>query len=67
MMNPLSVADLETIEIEKSEKPREYSNNSCEGIYLPVLWGSPPISRSPLIIAFHNGLFYAVIVSDGIF
>lgn len=36
-----------------------------EGIYLPVLWGSPPASRSPLIIGHQNGLFYAIAVSDG--
>lgn len=48
-----------------NEKSCQNSSHACEGIYLPVLWNSPPISRSPLIIAYNNGLFYGVIVSDG--
>jgi hypothetical protein len=33
--------------------------------YLPVLLNSHPTTRSPLLLAFHNGLFNAVII-DGI-
>ncbi|KAI1726113.1 ubiquitin thioesterase ZRANB1 [Ditylenchus destructor] len=71
----------EPIDLEQLEQPYEHRKQEtnhaksqrkqfshiCEGIYLPVLWGSQPISRSPLVVAFRNGLFYAVIVSDALY
>lgn len=60
-----NVDELDILEINTTEKRRQHFNHSCEGIYLPVFWGSHPVSRSPLVLAFHNGLYYAVIVSDG--
>uniref|UniRef100_A0A183C5R2 RanBP2-type domain-containing protein n=1 Tax=Globodera pallida TaxID=36090 RepID=A0A183C5R2_GLOPA len=41
--------------------------NHYEGIYLPVLWASPPVTRSPLFICHRNGHFHAVVVSDDIY
>uniref|UniRef100_A0A915DN82 RanBP2-type domain-containing protein n=1 Tax=Ditylenchus dipsaci TaxID=166011 RepID=A0A915DN82_9BILA len=51
--------------LKQQHQPVKKQFHICEGIYLPVLWSSPPISRSPLVIAFRNGVFNAVIVSDG--
>jgi len=63
MDDPLDVEELEKLEM-KLEKPRQQFSHMCEGIYLPLLWGSQPVSRSPLVLAFRNGIFHAVIVSD---
>lgn len=69
MCNPIDLEDLVILENELTarQKFRYQRNHFFEGIYLPILWASPPVTRSPLILAFRNGLFYSVIVSDGNF
>lgn len=67
MTNQTVLKDLKIInnDLMERQKPRIQKNHIFEGIYLPVLWASPPVTRSPLILTFRNGLFYAVVVSDG--
>lgn len=65
--DPIDIEDLEILDL-KPQKKRQCLNHIFEGIYLPIFWGSVPVlpvTQSPLVIAFRNGLFNAVIVSDG--
>lgn len=64
MEEPLDLSQMDARDAAvASERPAHIHH--YEGIYLPVLWGSQPASRSPLIIGHQNGLFYALVISDG--
>lgn len=64
MEDPMNVEDLQILDLHEKERKEKYCHH-YEGIYLPVLWNAPPVTRSPLVIGYHNGLFHAIIVSEG--
>jgi hypothetical protein len=64
MDDPMNLEDLQMMDV-IHEKERNLYCHHFEGIYLPVLWGAPPVSRSPLVIGYHNGVFHSIIISEG--
>jgi len=64
MDDPVELAELNNLE-QRNDRAKPKYHHLYEGIYLPVLWDSAPSTQSPLVIAYRNGAYYAVIVSDG--
>jgi len=63
MDDPTEMAELSNLD-QRNDRAKLKYHHLYEGIYLPVLWDSPPATQSPLVIAYRNGAYYAVIVSD---